>query len=281
MLNRATNIFNAGLNRSSDANGLWQIDRNPVVRLVWLFVLMLLPLGVILGRLAYLQAYMKLDIVTLPEKSILSYETIPSRDGRILSSDGTILAKDLEVYKVFMHYRWLEEPADELWLRRHALSRLSRLESRDRSKIDAALTAVKADRRAMWNRLSQLTGMTPRKLTQQRQRIQKRIERMIDSVERRQRRRLSESQIDQIPQSAGDDRNPLQRAWNTVVTTLTTPPTRTRFEPIVLPEESDYHTLIENVSYETAAEIETHPERYMMPTAPAQYQILRLSPRVG
>jgi len=262
MLNRATNILNDDAFSDSESESSWHVDSNPATRLIWLFVLILLPLIVVSGRLIYVQTHLAAQIVALPEKTTISYERIPSRDGRILSSDGTILARDIELYKVQMHYRRLEEPADERWLRSQALSRLSRRERRDREKVETASSAVLDERNAMWSRLSQLTGVSLDALTAKQQRIQKRTERIIDNVERRQRQRQLEAREAKPPSSSDDESGAWETVWNTVVKTLTTSPSRSRFDPIEIPEEFDYHALIENVSFEVAAEIETHPERY-------------------
>lgn len=260
MFNSVTNNLSGRSRRNSDPDGGWDVDRNPGVRLFCLFLLLLLPLGAVFGRLAYLQAYLADGIATLPEETITTYERIPSRDGRILASDGTVLAQDVELFEVQMHYRWLEEPADAQWLRQMALSRLNRAESKDREKVDSVQASVLKTRAEMWDRLSLLTDVESEQLTQERSRIQKRIEHMVESVEQRRAERLAATE--QTEEPAAQDAGKIKTVWNTIVKELTTPPPRKRLDPIKLREETEYYRLVENVSYEVAAEIETHPERY-------------------
>ena len=71
-------------------------------------------------------------------KTTESFETIPSRDGRIVSIDGRVLAMDVERFDLQVHYRWLEEPPNERWLKQQALTLLKPLERRQKEKVEAA-----------------------------------------------------------------------------------------------------------------------------------------------
>ena len=42
---------------------------------------------------------------------------LPASRGRILARDGTVLACDRTITAVAVHYRWLQDPPDERWLR--------------------------------------------------------------------------------------------------------------------------------------------------------------------
>ena len=55
MQNSVNNIFNASNDRSSR---VWEVDSHPNRRLAVLFVLMVLPLLAVAGRLVHLQVYM-------------------------------------------------------------------------------------------------------------------------------------------------------------------------------------------------------------------------------
>jgi penicillin-binding protein 2 len=205
-----------------------------------------------------------------------------------VTPDGRVLACDVERFDVLVHYRWVEDPPDEAWLRQQALSRLSRIERRDATAVEAERQKALERREAMWERLAELTagasqadrstsvslvrasergrdgndsvGRASETLALRRAAIQRRVERIITSVERRreERRRDSERPADALPIDAPW----WQSAWRTVAATLTTPPRRGTVERLVVREELDYHTLIEDVPLELAAEIEAHPERY-------------------
>jgi len=250
----------------------WETDAHPSRRLFWLFAGFLLPVGVIAGRLVYLQGVLSYGYFEPHQTRTVTYEWIPERCGRILSFDGRVLAQDAVRYEVHAHYRWVEKPANPLWLRRRALSGLSQTERRESSAVREQEKAVLRERDRMWKRLSQESGRSSAELSERQRTIQRRIERMRDSVEQRLRKRRqqaknSESQADTDPTRGGrntstDDGRTLSGLWRVVVRTLTTPPQRPRREPVVLPEQSDYHRLLKNIPVEVAADIEAHPELY-------------------
>ena len=128
MFNRLTNVF---AESASSAENRWQTDGRPAMRLLWLGVLMLLPMAAIGARVAYLQTSTAALFAQPFEQEYISYESVPSRDGRLLSADGRVLATDRQQFSVKVHYRWLEEPADPAWLKSQALSRLAKSERRN------------------------------------------------------------------------------------------------------------------------------------------------------
>src|SRR5436189_20874 len=86
------------------------------------------------GSLIDLQVFLPEAFAEQWEWTTESFEPISSREGRILSADGTVLAYDTVHFGIWIHYRWLEEPANPLWLRRKALALLDRKDRRDREK---------------------------------------------------------------------------------------------------------------------------------------------------
>ncbi len=297
MLNRPTNRFDE--NPGGDLP--WQVDRNPGVRLLWLLAAMLLPLLLVGARLVYLQAFLADDFAVSVNRTTESFEPIPSPDGRILASDGRVLAYDIVRFNVRMHYRWLEEPADRDWLRNQALARLSQSQRRNSLRIDAEEQRVLASREKMWHQLARLSGMGSEELRRNRFRCQRRVERIVASVRRRRREQHRREQgqalrVARPEASEGRDlrrprrrkrgqvqfvrstlravpanwTSPLfratlpwwQRAWRIVSTSLTTAPQRRLREPQTVVEQFDYHTVVENVSRLAAIEIEAHPERF-------------------
>ncbi|MEX0714996.1 MAG: penicillin-binding transpeptidase domain-containing protein [Planctomycetaceae bacterium] len=259
MLNRPSHSFH---DRTADDGVPWRTDARPGVRLAWLCIAFVIPLLAVVARLAYLQLALADEYVAGFEWTTESYEPIPSRDGRILSAAGEVLAYDVERFAIRMHYRWLEEPADPEWLRGQALSRLDRKERRDRARVDAEQQRVLAERARMWDRLAQLANVTPERLAEDRRRVQRRVERIIASVERRreERRRPRSDSASRSTDAAGHAW--WRTGWNRVVETLTTPPEEGGRAPLIVREELDYHPLIEGIPLEAAAEIEAHPELY-------------------
>ena len=254
MWNRPINQF-AG----DRAAGRFETDAHPGRRLGWLYVMLLFPVVAIAGRLAYLQGVVSIGYLDERDTTTVGYEWIPARDGRILSADGRVLAEDDVRYELLVHYRWLESPPDPGWLRRRALSRLPKRDRRKRDRVKDAESQVLAEREAVWKRLRGLTGKSSAELAKLRGGVQARIEKMIQSVQNRRNQRQQESadERDEIenPRTASD-------VWDIVVDAVTTPPKRGREEPVVLPEESDYHPIVVGLSIESSAEIEANPELY-------------------
>lgn len=272
MLNRPTPIFESGSARGGGS--AFDVDAEPGVRLVWLFVAMALPMFVVAGRLIHLQGFVAEGFAVETRHEIESVEAMPARNGRILASDGTVLAFDEERHQLLVHFRWLEEPPNENWLRHEALSRLNRSERRDKTKVEQAKSEVLARRDELWRLLAELTEHSSDKLADLRGRVQQRVERIYRLVdERRGLPRTSEQEVTRSVSEGFDGRvtdDPslarrvgfVEQAWDVVKHELTTTPTRERRETLRTPEQSDYHLLLDDVSLEVVAEIETHPEQF-------------------
>ena len=258
MLNRATNVFSDSA-EPGRSDRPWVVDRNPSGRLVWVFLLMMFPLGLTTARLVYLQTIVAERFAIPPEELHERFEAIPSHDGRILGSDGRVLAYDVQRYDVLVHYRWLEQPADVRWLRREARSRIGK---RNTARLLAAEQRRILDRRdAMWRRLAKSTGTSAAELAGRRKKIQQRVEATVAHVEQRREARAGDVDSGRASPkvTSGSFWN---RAWRTVVKTLTTPPNRPRRDPVTVQEELSYHLLLKDVSLEVVTEIESSPERY-------------------
>ena len=265
MRNQPTPIYAA--NQPSRSGAAWDVDAEPALRLTWLFVVMALPLLVVAGRLVQLQWFLADGFAVEERRESVSFESIPSRHGRIIAADGTVLAFDEERFQVLVHYRWLEEPPNERWLRDEAMARLSRTERRDKDKVAAAMQQVRERRSAMWEALAEMTDRKPNELSELRQRVQKRVERifkLVDERQAKQQRDNVENVADNSETSKSDDVTlpTLSRAWDVVKHELTTSPTRERRDSLRIPEQSDYHVLLDNVSSEECADIETQPDRF-------------------
>lgn len=256
MFNRLTNVF--GESASPAAESRWQTDARPTLRLTWLGILMVLPLVAIAGRAAYLQTSTADQFAQPFEQTYISYESVPSRDGRLLSADGRVLAVDRRQFTLKVHYRWLEEPADAAWLKGQTLAKLSRSERRNPELVAQARADVLAEREAMWQRLSVLTGRSVEELAAERVKIQSRIEGIVKLVEERRQQKASASLVSQ---DSGDAPT-WKRLWNRFAQSFTTPPARQHRDPVIIKEEQDYHPLLTGVSLHAVAEIESHPELY-------------------
>ncbi|MCA9042073.1 MAG: hypothetical protein KDA65_17100, partial [Planctomycetaceae bacterium] len=201
------------------------------------------------------------DYAALFDKEYVSEVSIPSLDGRILTREGLVLAEDRQVLNLTSHYRWLEEPANEEWLKRHARSRLSPQDRRDKEKLAEQEQIILQEREAMWNQLAQLTGRTTEELREARQKIQQRVERQLESVKRRRVEREAEAVSEQVkPEDQPDDW--WSQLTHSVKQELTTTPHRQVDDPLVIREELEYHTVLENISVEIASRIKTHRSQF-------------------
>jgi penicillin-binding protein 2 len=262
MRNGAINPFSAEPANGHDLESSWQVDERPTTRLVWLFVLIALPLAAVVVRLAQLDITLVDDYVASFATTTESIESIPSLDGRIYGSDGRVLAEDLERDNLRVHYRWLEDPPDPRWLQQQALSKLTRSERRNRARVEAEKRAVLERRDAMWQRLAELSGISPANLAAKRAAIQKRVERIAASVLERQNAAGLDNEA--TPESSDPaSAHPLvERLWNNIAGALTTPPRREEREPLIVREELDYHTVVDDVPLAVRAEIEAHPRLF-------------------
>ncbi|GAB4140801.1 MAG: hypothetical protein Tsb009_10330 [Planctomycetaceae bacterium] len=263
MQNQAISQFHETMGGSAASGFSWQTDGNPGHRLGWLFILMVIPVCLIAGRLIYLQGILASDFVEISTHSSVVYETIPAKDGRILAANGRVLATDVVRYDVLAHYRWLEMPADQRWLTKQAYSRLTPRQRRDRQQVETARKAVRQQRDAMWRRLSALTKTDVQSLNKSRNRVVRRIRRMIDSINRRRIRERQNSAEETGQSEQSTDQQPFwETAWRTVVEAVTRPPRRERNDPLVIPEQSQYHEILSDITREMASEIEANPELF-------------------
>lgn len=261
MLNRATNILDERDADGQSGDRSWQTDAQPNMRLATIVIAIVLPLMVVGGRLVHLQVFLQPAYVSGFEMLQESVEPIPARNGRILGGDGQVLAYDVEQFDILAHYRWLEEPADELWLKRRALSHLSTAERRKPELVQREKDKVLAERDAMWARLADLSGQSPTKIAARRKQVQDRIERMIESIEKRRKEREA------AEKSTPHDPTQSSLAWyerlyQVLALALTTPPHRVTDEAMIYKEETEYFPVVENVSLEATIEVEAHPEKF-------------------
>lgn len=254
MFNQPTHNFH-----HTEPAGEWSLDRRPGFRLMWLFVGIAIPIGVIAFRMGRLQVALPERFIERFERTTTTTERIAARNGRILGSDGRVLAADRRSFRLEVQYRWLEDPPDERWLRREALSRLDRRQRRDPERVGQAKADVLRRRADLWRQLATMTATSPAELAKQRQAIQTRVQRIVASViERRKSRERSAS-----PQKKRPADVPLVRKiWSKLRRELTTSPHRGRLDPVIVKEELDYHEFDVTVNLRAAAELESQPARF-------------------
>ena len=229
-------------------------DRSdPVVgRVGLLAAVLVLPLVVVAVRMAHVQLVLPPRFEAAWAATREVHEPVPARTGRLLAADGVVLAHDVARYDLELHYRWLEVPPDPLWIKRHALARLTTRERRSPAARAAAEAAVLADRERLHDDLRALMGD---RFESRRAAIQRRIDRMRRVViDTRRQRETDEAQPDPTGTLA-------QRWWTAFTTELTTPPRRS-LDHFELKEETDFHLLQSDVSPELVALVESAPARF-------------------
>jgi len=253
------------LSAESDASGQsFQVDRMPGVRVLLLGMLLLFPLLAVSGRLLFIQFMNAEYFYSQFGRTTESYETIPSRDGRIVSIDGRVLAMDVERFDLQMHFRWLEEPPNTRWLKRQALSLLEPKDRRDVEKLEAAKEKIRLCRQQLLDELAIVMRVTPEELQESCHKVQKRVETIIESVNQRAIQAQAETQPVEVNSESKveNGQDYLAAFWNLLKDTLTRPPRRPRRDRIVVREELDYHTITSGIPREIALAISAHPERF-------------------
>jgi len=236
------------------------LDRKPLLRLVVLFCVLVAPFGIVVARLGQLQTIDADDFaVGLEPKFAESFESIPTTDGRILMG-GSVMARDTTTYRLKLHYRWLEEPADEHWLKRRAQATLNKADRRNKAKVEAAKEQVLAERQRMWERLVDVIGIEADEFANRRQAIQARVEKLVARVELKNHERRREQDIER--QQELEEQFAHQNWWETaeaiVHRELTTPPRRPKTEPVIVQEELSYHIIAETIPFDRLSEVMTN-----------------------
>lgn len=208
------------------------------------------------ARLVQLELAVGPQYRQLARQPVRSEEPLPAVRGRILARDGTVLAHDKPSASLAMHFRYLQWPTDEAWLRRQARSRLPVADRNHPEKLAAAMKQFAADLDALHERLALLGQVSPETWLARRQRITRQVRSMAESVNERRRQRFKESEL-----SPADSDSWWERALNALQAKLspreTQPP-----RPIVIAEELQYHVLAEDLPLDAAAAIEGAPEAF-------------------
>jgi penicillin-binding protein 2 len=218
-------------------------------------------LAIVLLRVVQLEITCGDEFRQAAAKPIIRQRAVPGVRGRILAHDGTVLAVDRQVPSVALHYRYLEQPVDSVWLTRQARRRLSPSQRKQEDRLEAAKADVLAERRLLAERLAALCGLGDAQWTARVGAIQRRVERIAQSVNRRRQENWAR-QRDRTTEPKSTPNTVI--AWladwladRTAGRAPLNPP-----QPITVAEELDYHVIAEGISLEVVAEIERSPERY-------------------
>ncbi len=218
----------------------------------------LLLLLVVFGRAVQLEVSQGAAFRTEATRPLERERSLPGVRGRILARDGTVLACDKEILALAVHYRYLERPPNAGWLRRAARSRLSPVERRDPQRVAAEEARVQGERVELARRLAKLCGLSTEEWDGRARRVQARVERIAEGVNRR---RLADGSVaDTPPQSPpGSFFGRAARLLSeSLQASLDDPP----LPQITVAEELDYHVMAEGVPLAMVAEIEGRPEQY-------------------
>ncbi len=184
---------------------------------------------------------------------------LPAIRGRILASDGTVLARDEPLAGLAVQYRYLEEPPDPAWLRSRARARLSAAERRRPERVSEEIERVVAERALLRDRLAGLCGLSPAEWQARCARIQSRVRGLADHVNDLANRRARENNTDANPSDRGESWWSVagRRLFDGLFRTSNQP-----IEPIVVAEELSEHVVHEGLSLEAVAQVEGNPDQF-------------------
>lgn len=211
---------------------------------------------VVLCRLIWVQTQLQNRYLEALSATTTEYEVIPARDGRILTESSEVLAADIDQHQLQIHYRWLQDPINDAWLKRQVRKKLSRAERRDSEFVAQTTAAIQQQRLQLWRDIIVTTGMPPEAFRQQQLSIQKRVQRIADSVNERRAKAAKTT----VPV---DDSDGMVMQWATAVReALTTSPKRTSGSRIAVREEESFHNLIDNVPLSVVATVEERQHQF-------------------
>ncbi len=253
MLNSLQNtVFDADETASSEL-----ISYQSTLRLYAIGLFFVAAVILIMARVYWVQTQLTGEYLAALQVTSSEDELLAARDGRILA-DSIVLASDVDVYSLEVHYRWLQNVIDSEWLRLQVRQRLSREERRDKSLVLQVEDQIRKEREALRDSLASATGTPLSELTARFSKIEERVQRVSDAVNRRQQNPV----LAEIDEESDKDAGLLLSIATAVRTALTTPPTRTAENRIVVREEETWHQVLDDVGFDVAAVINEHPEKF-------------------
>ncbi len=240
----------------------------PALRLTVVFVMLCLPLLAVSARLVQLtlaggaEPFRHASAANPAESAFVRWEPIPAPCGRIVTADGVTLAEDRPVFRLQVHYRWLQSPPDPDWLtatarellRSGGVPRATREDSSNASPSDLDRARELAERmhETLWVRLAETLQRPRDELEGQRRDIQRRIERMRQRI-------LAAKRAPAAPPTPPGTHD-LAALWRRIVANVTE--TRRSAETVTLQEELQYHTVAEDIPRDAAIKIQSRPDLF-------------------
>ncbi|HEY2837707.1 MAG TPA: penicillin-binding transpeptidase domain-containing protein [Pirellulales bacterium] len=219
------------------------------------FALMML---LVLGRVVMLECSQGAAFRATAARLLEKPRVIPGARGRIVSSDGLVLAADERFASLAIHYRYLEEPPSPRWLRSQARARIPRDEPNRAARLAAEEAWVRAYRRNLLETVGRLCGRPVDELQAETRRVQSRV-RAIAAAVNAQRQQ----------ETGGESSSSESDQWATALYTgqqylpwLFAPADARAPARIIVTEELDYHIIVSDVPLEVVAEVESRPEAY-------------------
>jgi penicillin-binding protein 2 len=229
-------------------------------RLAWLLAAFVLTLAAIFSRAAWIEVVDGAEYRRLAAQPLERRVRIAPVRGRILARDGSLLAHNRTAIAIQIHYRTLEQPPNAAWLNQQARSRLSAKARRDSVRVQQEADRLRVEQAELHRRLAQLCGVSIAKWNAARGRVQSRVERIADSVNRRRRaqfekkeKKVSGTFYEKVPDTF----------FRRVVRVLQPEDRPTSFTPVVVvAEELDYHVVLADVPPAAAERIAARPEEF-------------------
>ena len=222
-------------------------------------VAFLVLVGVVLGRVVQLEVSQGAAFRAEAARPLTRRQSLPGVRGRILAGNGAVLAYDKKILALAVHYRRLQDPPDPRWLRWQARSKLSRAERKDPQRVAAEEARVRAERVELGRRLADLSGLSTDQWNRRAARIQARVERIAENVNRRHRRTGTTQPGNS---SAAPPESLLERLGAFTLEVLRASMDDSTPQRITVAEELDYHVIVEDLPLAVVAEVEADPERY-------------------
>lgn len=224
-----------------------------------LFGLFLMVAAVITWRLYDIQSARAPRYIADWQRTTEALETLPARNGRILTADGQVLAYDRPQFDLALHYRWLEDPPQTAWLDSQARDLLKPADRRNDDLLEHARAKVLEQRDALRHNLAQIAGFSKNELQEELRAVQSRVERIYATVHKR----IEARQAAAMPESnAEPDTDWAARAWTNLTRALTTPPKRPQRAPLVIREQLEPHVVIKDAPLAAVTAIEASPALY-------------------
>lgn len=233
------------------------VERDPVLavgsrerlRLLWAaFVVACL---LILGRALQLELTEGAAFRAAAAQPGRQNEVLPAPRGRILARDGSELAADMRVTGLAVHYRYLEEPPDPVWLRRQARLRLPSADRQRPLRVAEATAAVLAERDALAGRLAQCCGIGSDEWRRRAARIQRRVAALARHVNTVRERAAEQRAAEQASRESAE--GAAAEAWWRPLAELFAVEESRSTARVTVVEETDFHVVVDALPADTCA----------------------------